>query len=68
MIRPATIAPGTERYLMGAKTTASPNLNGYVKVNCRNEPATPIVIRIKIRLKIYEESSKSYFLIIIVLC
>ena len=27
MIRPATIAPGTERYLMGAKTTASPNLN-----------------------------------------
>ena len=52
MIRPATIAPGTERYLMGAKTTASPNLNAYVKVNCKNEPATPIVIRIKIRLKL----------------
>ena len=27
MIRPATMAPGTERYLIGAKTTASPNLN-----------------------------------------
>ncbi len=27
IISPAIIAPGTDRYLMGAKTTASPNLN-----------------------------------------
>ena len=52
IIKPAIIAPGTDKYLMGAKTTASPNLNAYVNVNCKHEPAIPITTKKKISFKL----------------
>ena len=57
IISPAIIAPGTDKYLMGAKTTASPNLNAYVNVNCKHEPAIPIITKKKISFKLTSGNS-----------